>query len=178
MALGAHMSKYNVFDSNTGTGDGGVPAAADNAPAVEAGIDAAAVEEWELNARANRAEQRTSRREHESTVARKTSANTGPVSGKHRSGAQAQPADEPSNKRMRTMTEVRANWAGRKRSDRAEEDSTDTCAHSKRAKPTRLTGQKRAAEPLEEGNMTTTDRARRALTRERLSIGTTNLEPD
>jgi ribonuclease HI len=163
---------------DTGTGDDGVPAAADNAPAVEAGIDAAAVEEWVLDARANRAEQRTSRREHESTVARKTSANTGLVSGKHRSGAQAQPADEPSNKRMRAMTEVRANWAGRKRSDRAEEDSTDTCAHSKRAKPTRLTGQKRAAEPLEEGNMTTTDRARRALTRERLSIGTTNLEPD
>ena len=44
---------------NMGTGEAGAPAAADNAPAVvlsESRIDAAAVEEWVPDARANRAE--------------------------------------------------------------------------------------------------------------------------
>jgi hypothetical protein len=135
--------------------------------------------EWVHDAWANRAVQRLSRKQHESTVSRKTTkAAELPATGKHRIGAQDQLEEELSSKKMRTIAEARTNWVGHKRRDRTEDESALACTPGKVARPTRLTGQKRAAEPLADGNITTTDRARRALTRERLSIGTTNLEPD
>jgi hypothetical protein len=138
---------------------------------------AAAEAAWQLESRALRAERRATDSQHMGTGRLAHKGASARDAAKRRAPAPKQTGDEIHSKRSRTRTDAGLDGVGQKRRARGNDGLHEAGEIRAQGKTRQLTGSKRSEEHRDDDGAESS-KARRTRTRERLSIGTTNLEPD